>query len=277
MTVIAHEKGISLTLSNQVEAEFWQGDATRIRQVVINIVSNAIKFTKKGSVVIEVKQTNNGNEILFDIEDTGIGMSQEHLSRLYERFEQADQKTSREFGGTGLGMAITRSLVNLLGGRIEVVSQLHKGSTFSVYLPLEMADSPSGISATDTFTDLNLHNKKILIAEDNQLNRIIVKEMLSSKDATIEFAENGLLAINKYKEFQPDLVLMDIQMPEMDGIEACKRIKADNPGLSIVALTANIMAEDIEKYDKAGFDDVLGKPIKQELLLKKLATYLCAD
>jgi len=264
----AKEKNIYLRFISNIEHKYWEGDAVRLRQIFLNLISNAIKFTHDGGVTVEFKLTDD-NKICGVISDTGIGISQDVIDRLFERFEQAETSTTREYGGTGLGLPITKSLINLMKGEIKVTSKLGTGSQFFVYLPLKQADiKPVDINSKNLeFPDLI--NKTILIAEDNKINQLVASAMLEPTHANIVIANNGLEAIELYKELLPDIILMDIQMPKMDGFEACKKIKEIDDKQIIVALTANVFTEQKELYKKL-FDGYISKPIEKHELIKAL-------
>lgn len=264
-----------LLLDYEIEPSFSQyrnGDNTRIKQVLENIVSNAIKFTSEGEVRIHIS-AQESNVVSIVVKDTGIGLSDEQMSRLFKRFEQADSSTTRKYGGTGLGLAISKQLVTLMKGDISVQSQLHKGSEFTLVLPLE-AVSADMVRNEEVYNDLpELREFKILVAEDNQVNRLVLNAMLEPTHAGVSFAENGLIATKMAESQHYDLILMDIQMPEMDGVQACKIIKEHSPNLPIVALTANVMEQDVKMYLSSGFKAHLGKPIEIDqlmVLLKRL-------
>ncbi|TMO02096.1 CHASE domain-containing protein [Pseudoalteromonas sp. S558] len=270
LSVPANEKHIYLRFISNIDHKYWVGDAVRLRQIFLNLISNAIKFTHKGGVTVEFKLTND-NRVCSVISDTGIGISQDTIDRLFERFEQAETSTTREYGGTGLGLPITKSLVNLMKGEIEVTSELGVGSQFSVYLPLKQASIKPidlNIKGLD-FPDLT--NKTILIAEDNKINQLVVTAMLAPTHAKIVIANNGLEAISLYESLSPDIIFMDIQMPKMDGFEACKKIKKIDSKQIIIALTANVFAEQKELY-KQFFDGYVSKPIEKQELIRFLHT-----
>ncbi len=274
MGVQAQHKGLKLNLKNHTEHDFWRGDPVRIKQIITNLVSNAIKFTNKGYVDICLQLDDNDTGIKLIITDSGIGMSSEQLQRLFERFEQADKSTTRKFGGTGLGMSITKSLVELMGGDITVRSELGVGTQFEVKLPLQRAEPT--VEESSKIDDVGYHfpQKRILVAEDNEINRMIIEEMLASTGAEVDFAENGVIALEKFKLKTYDLVLLDIQMPEMDGIDTCRLIKEQAANIPVIALTANVMSEDKKLYIKVGFDNFLGKPMHKGALLKLISDYL---
>lgn len=261
----ALEKGVRVSVDYQsTMPTYWFGDAVRVRQIFMNLTSNAIKFTKQGSVDIHLKgeQRKGKYGLLFTIVDSGIGMNKRALGTLFDRFTQADISTTREFGGTGLGMSITHELVALMGGRIDVASEEDVGTTFVVFLPLlpstgapePSEDAPKKIAPS-------LSGRTILIAEDNEINQEVVKSMLADTNATLHVVSNGQAAVKAYEQYKPDIVLMDIHMPIMDGKKACQLIKQRYSRAHIIALTANVMEQDVQDYKKIGFDDHLGKPI----------------
>ncbi|ATG77989.1 CHASE domain-containing protein [Pseudoalteromonas sp. 1_2015MBL_MicDiv] len=265
LALFANEKGIYLRFISNIDHNYWIGDPVRLRQIFINLISNAIKFTHEGGVTVEFKLTDD-NKIYGIVSDTGIGISQNAIDRLFERFEQAETSTTREYGGTGLGLPITKSLISLMKGEIKVTSTLNSGSQFCVYLPLKKAN----IKAIDLNTKYlefpDLSNKTILIAEDNKINQLVATAMLEPTKANIVIANNGLEAIALYESLLPDIILMDIQMPKMDGFEACKKI---NSKQVIIALTANVFTEQKELY-KQLFDGYISKPIEKQELIKAL-------
>lgn len=278
-------KGVDLVIKTEEKAhDAWRGDPVRVKQVIENLMSNAFKFTQKGFVEVKVlaSQVKNGDEGLkFSVKDTGIGMSDEAIERLFARFEQADKSTTREYGGTGLGMSITHTLVKLMGGRIEVTSTEGLGTTFTVFLPLpkispdQIESAASAGASTNSKLDIPvLEGKYILLAEDNKVNQILVRAILDKTGCLYDVVDNGEAAIEKVLASSPDLVLMDIQMPTLDGIAACQQIKAKYPTLPIVALTANVMDADIKKYHEVGFDDHIGKPIDLKKLYEVLIKLL---
>ena len=274
MSLQTKDKNITLKIHNTITHDDWYGDALRIRQILINIISNAIKFTQQGGIVISCycNQANNAsiNQVTFEITDTGIGMSKMALDKLFERFEQADNSTTRRFGGTGLGMSIVHSLTTLMEGKINVQSEEGVGTKFQIMLPLKRAEASNHIHQEKLIAKINLQGVKALIAEDNKVNQIVVLAMLHSQGVETQIANNGKEVVQFAQQNDYDLILMDIQMPEMDGMTACRLIKQSHPQLPIIALTANVMTEDIQKYLQAGFDSVIGKPIEQQILLNTI-------
>lgn len=267
ITVMKEQKNITFSVINAVEHDIWMGDPKRIRQVLLNIASNAIKFTHSGSVSIKIAYNLQKQLLIFEISDTGIGMEQSMLDRLFKRFEQADSSTTRRFGGTGLGLSITHSIVTLMRGELHAISEVGKGTKFIVEIPLEKSTNKLEPTVEKEVTEISFVGKTILVAEDNDINLTIVDAMLNPTKATLMHASNGLEAVSLASTNIPDLILMDIQMPEMDGVEACKRIKERHPEIPIIALTANAMAEDIELYNDVGFDGYIAKPVELRLLL----------
>ena len=270
LSTMASQKNIVFKTTNHIKHAFWQGDSTRLKQVLLNIASNAIKFTATGSVTLDVDFSQEKDCLVFEIEDSGIGIEQEQLQRLFQRFEQADTSTTRKFGGTGLGLSITHSLVTLMGGNITVKSEVDVGTVFTLDIPLKQAATKVSKLEAPIVEELNLQGKTILVAEDNEINQLIVQSMLEPTQASLVFANNGQEAVNITKESSVDLILMDIQMPVLDGIQACRQIKLTHPDVPIIALTANAMSEDIESYQKEGFGGYIAKPLELSLMLSEL-------
>ncbi|BDX05480.1 hypothetical protein MACH26_10010 [Planctobacterium marinum] len=278
MLPVASDKHICLTLTHDQQLpKTWLGDPVRIRQILMNLVSNAVKFTEQGSVTIAVRtaQREAQSGLIFEVQDTGIGMSQQAVKALFERFSQADASITRKFGGTGLGMSITQNLISLMQGDIRVASSEGKGTRFVVFLPLTSAKDKTDVTTT-SFEEQqpDLQGKQILIAEDNAINQEIIRSMLESTNATLRFADNGRLAIDEVNTQQPDLILMDIQMPVLDGKQAFAIIHKIAPEIPIIALTANVMSQDIKEYEQLGFSGYLGKPFELRDLYKTLSAYL---
>ena len=275
---IANSKNISFNVStSQLSADGWVGDPVRVKQILENLISNAVKFTEQGSIELNISdlQSNQTPGLLIKVIDTGIGMSAEAVDNLFERFKQADSSTTRKYGGTGLGMSITHDLVEMMQGEISVSSELNRGTQFEIILPLRKSVEHQLEQQNDEdIPTLDLSGKTLLVVDDNEINRIVVLTMLQETKATLESATNGLEALNKFDEVAPDLILMDIQMPEMDGIEACIRIKRSNSDTPIIAMTANVMEEDIGAYNAAGFCAYLAKPLEMHALFKSLAKYI---
>lgn len=278
MLPLAIDKDISFEVNNSLTHDKWMGDSVRVGQVMLNLLSNAIKFTEQGKVTLSLslKQQASSHNILIEIVDTGIGMDKKTLDKLFLRFSQADDSVTRKYGGTGLGMSITQSLVHLMEGQISVDSAIDRGTTIQVMLPLEKAQSTVDDLLEAPESKLDLTGKYILIAEDNTINQAIIEAILEPFNATLNIVGNGEEAVQSAFSKRPDLILMDIQMPVKDGITACQEILAHMNDIPIIALTANVMVQDIETYLKVGFVAHLGKPFEISLLKEKLKHLLLA-
>ncbi|HEV2673484.1 MAG TPA: response regulator [Aliidongia sp.] len=249
------------------------GDPGRIRQVLLNLISNAVKFTETGGVAIAAMAAQDGRDIAIEVCDTGIGLDPATIDRLFQRFEQADGTIARRFGGTGLGLHISRQLVELMGGRIGAEPRPGGGSRFWFTLPLGMpietaATTDAAPAAPAVATP---RGGRILVVEDNLINRMVVDEILSQAGFAVEIASSGQAAIDRIAERLPDLVLMDVQMPGMDGLEATRRIRALSEAaraVPIVALTANAMEGDRQRCLAAGMVDHVAKPFDPRGLIR---------
>jgi CheY-like chemotaxis protein len=246
------------------------GDPTRLRQVLANLVNNAIKFTAKGSVSIEVYgelQSTDSVRLRFEVTDTGIGIPEESLSRMFQAFSQADASTTRKFGGTGLGLSISKHLVTVMGGDIGVKSTPGVGSTFWFTLPFKIGSQLLGQASAADDAIVGVRRKlRILVAEDNSVNQLIAIKMLEKMGHTAVAVANGNEAIEALRTTPYDLIFMDCQMPELDGYEATKLIRdstlLDCSDIPIIAMTANAMSGDREKCIASGMTDYLSKPMK---------------
>lgn len=279
LSLEATEKQIAL--KSRISEGFvdgWKGDVVRVRQILLNLCANAVKFTKSGQVSIALMNDSSysSGALRFTVKDTGIGMSEEAQARIFERFTQADSSTTRKFGGTGLGMSITVSLVQMMGSKIEVDSVPNQGTTITVTLPLEHANLEGKKTASQMDDVPYFSGKTILIAEDNDINTLVIESMLAPTQADLHFAKNGVEALEQFSKNTPDLVLMDIQMPEMDGLQAFAEIQKLNMNVPVVALTANVMSTDIEHYARVGFNAYLAKPVKLTVLYDLLRSVLTA-
>lgn len=260
----------------------FKGDPIRIRQILINIISNAIKFTQNGGISLSYHLETNDEKtwLNFICADTGIGMSDEMQLHLFERFVQEDDSFQRKYGGSGLGLTITKELVDLMGGFINIESVKRKGTTINIRLPL-VEDVASGEQSQGTENLAPVpgyfNDKKILAAEDNHFNRMLLKIIFDKHGLQYEFAKNGLEAVNMIQEKEFDIILMDIQMPEMDGLEATEEIRKQKGSiLPIVALTANAVKEELDSYLQKGITDYLVKPFEEDKLLQLLQKYVGA-
>jgi PAS domain S-box-containing protein len=279
--------GLVMRVTVEDTLSAWvRGDPHRLRQVLANLLSNAIKFTPKGSVDIRVRAVE-GDRVRFTVSDTGIGIDQAKLGLVFEAFEQADVSISRRFGGTGLGLAICRKLMGLMGGTIWAESEPDRGSRFHIELPLPAVTTPAGAvpgvglaAAPATPASLKLASTvRILIVEDHSVNRQLTETMVRETGATTETAQNGRQAVERLEKGEFALVLMDVQMPEMDGMTATRiwREHERKHGLRrvpIVALTAHTQAEDRELCLASGMDDYLSKPLRRNVLMGKLEEHL---
>ncbi|MEJ5384161.1 MAG: response regulator [Fimbriimonadales bacterium] len=273
----ASEKGLVLQAHIDPNAPEWvQGDPVRLRQIVANFLSNAIKFTHEGTVTLmALPSPTYPQGVWLGVQDTGIGVPPEKHETLFEAFTQADASTTRKYGGTGLGLAISKKLAELMGGRIGVESEVGVGSLFYVDLPLPAAQPPQ--AAPDEPTDAlpeAFPDRRVLLVEDNEVNRKVATRMLSKLQLEVDIAVNGLEAVQKATQTAYDLILMDCQMPEMDGYEATRTLRQQGVQTPIVALTANALEGDREKCLACGMDDYLSKPIQADKLRQTLAYWL---
>lgn len=250
------------------------GDCTKLRQILTNLLSNAFKFTEKGEISLKIDCLQNHNKKVrlgFTVSDTGIGIPEDKISNLFQSFHQLDGTTTRKYGGTGLGLSIVKSLIGLMQGTIKVDSVLGMGSSFFFEIPFDISEETAiakdCVAAAADTEDRCLH---ILIAEDSKVNQVLIKQLIQRKSWKSDLAENGLEVLDKLKQNHYDLILMDIQMPEMDGYEATLAIRqseaATEKHIPIIALTANATQEDRNKSLQCGMDDFLSKPIKSDKL-----------
>ncbi len=270
-------KGIELNV--HIEKQFkdgWMGDIVRVKQVLLNIASNAVKFTHEGSVDIRILtgQYDNKDAILIEVKDTGIGMSDEVCKRIFDRFTQADTSTTRKFGGTGLGMSITLNLVRLMGGELTIDSEVNSGTQVNVALPLASTNLTTVTEQNGALTVPNLLGREILVAEDNEINQAVIEAFLAETQANVTLVDNGAKAVEAVKNTSFDIIFMDIHMPVMDGREAQHRIASLDEHIPVVALTANVMPADVEDYLKRGFVYHIGKPIDAKKLYDVLENQL---
>lgn len=280
----AREKGLELAFYLEEKTNIiLVGDPVRLNQILINLISNALKFTPTGSIRIDCsveKQTNQRCIAHFRITDTGIGIPEDKLVTIFESFSQADESVTRKYGGTGLGLTIVKQLTELQNGSISVKSEEGKGSVFSVSIPYTIGISSdvakAGLAQKKKTIQNSLKGLTVLLVEDNDINRLYASSILRTWGCIVEMAENGYVAVVKLKHAQFDIVLMDIQMPIMDGFEATKAIRAGDGGknkIPIIALTANATKKDVEKCFKAGMNDCVSKPFTPEDLFQVLIAY----
>ncbi len=269
----ARAKGVPIHVDIAADIDPWRvGDEGRLRQILLNLMGNAVKFTSEGRITLSVTLAA-PNWLIFEVTDTGVGIPPEALGRLFQQFEQGEATTHRRYGGSGLGLAISRRLVTALEGRISVESVYGKGSRFSVKLPLAVSQEPRPAPLETPTSTAPVRPLRILIADDNLTNQRVLRGQLEKLGHSCETVFDGIDAVRAVQERPFDLVLMDIQMPEMDGVTATQRIRELEGALAqipIFAVTANAFPGDREKYLQAGMNAVLAKPIQ----LKKLASLL---
>ncbi|MDW8106050.1 MAG: ATP-binding protein [Armatimonadota bacterium] len=279
----AQAKG--LTLRHELPHEtplHVRGDPTRLRQILLNLLSNAVKFTHQGEVVVRVQAVDDTESHLtlrFEVQDTGIGIPLDRQAVIFEPFRQADGSTTRKYGGTGLGLAIVRRLVELMGGQVGVQSTEGVGSTFWFVVPFSKAQL-SASTVADKLEDAlpSVQGLRVLVAEDNPVNQKVIRKLLERWNIVVQIAPNGREAVEQFQSATYDVVLMDCQMPEMDGYEATRRIRAYEqhrglPRTPIIALTANALEGDRERCLQSGMDDYLTKPVEPHLLVHKLVEW----
>jgi signal transduction histidine kinase/ActR/RegA family two-component response regulator len=280
----ARLKGILLREELPTDELYALADPTRLRQILLNLLSNAVKFTEHGEVVARLIQreasADNEHALRFEVQDTGIGIPPDKQQQIFEPFRQADGSTTRKYGGTGLGLAISKKLVELMGGRMGVVSQVGEGSTFWFEVGLPACDAPAHVRLEQQLRAAEqtpLTGLRVLVAEDNFVNQKVIRRTLEKWGIEAQIANHGREALEWLSREPFHLVLMDCQMPEMDGYEATRRIRAyEQPRglhMPIIALTANALEGDREKCLECGMDDYLTKPVNPDLLWEKLVRW----
>ncbi len=259
-----------------------KGDPLKISQILINLVGNSIKFTENGDIWISVTRVNQVGQLVFlhfEIKDNGEGISKEKQSSIFENFTQGSLQINRKFGGTGLGLSIVKNLLNLMNSEIYLDSELGKGSTFSFDLKFEAFEQADGVAASQLaksapLTNDIMHNKKILIVEDNKINQMITRKILEKHNVVCDVADNGTIAVEKASNNYFDLILMDIHMPGISGIEATVLIREFDDKIPIVALTAVTLDENLDEFYLNGFTDIIPKPYKTEEFFTKINFHL---
>ncbi len=281
----AHAKGVVLTLDVVPTDGCWsvEGYCKTLRQALLNLVSNAIKFTDHGSVTVALRDQAAtdvaGRRLELSVRDTGIGISPEAQTRIFDQFSQADSSTTTRYGGTGLGLAIVQQLSHAMNGDVSVTSTLGAGSTFVIDVPV--VSRPMADSGQDAATEITRLSGRVLIADDNRVNLLVAEKMLMRLGCTVKKAANGIEAVSMFRTWQPDLILMDIRMPEMDGLAATRLIRSDpfqetGRSVPIVGLSANALTEHRDAGLAAGMDGYLTKPLKRSALVQELRKYLDA-
>jgi PAS domain S-box-containing protein len=254
------------------------GDPVRLHQIILNLISNAVKFTSKGEITISVSLLNEDEDkatIEFSVTDTGIGIPEDRIPHIFENFQQASSETARLYGGTGLGLAISKQLVESQGGSITVKSRPEEGSVFSFILSFQKTNVEVELEKVVNILTTKVHNVKVLVVEDMALNQLLMKTLLDDFGFEHDIAENGKIAIEKLQNKSYDIILMDLHMPEMNGFEATEHIRSKmNSQIPIIALTADVTAADLNKCKAVGMNDYISKPLDERLLYNKIINLL---
>jgi PAS domain S-box-containing protein len=274
-----HEKNITLVMEyDQNIPEVLVGDPVRLHQIILNLVGNAVKFTNKGKITVDVSLLSEDEKkttIQFSVTDTGIGIAEEKIEKIFENFQQATSGTSRIYGGTGLGLAIVKQLVESQGGTVTVESRIDQGSTFSFTLDFLKTSEDAELDLAVIELDSELENINILVVEDIVLNQLLMRTLLEDFGFELDIAENGKIAIEKLRAKTYDLILMDLQMPEMNGFDATDYIRNTmNLQIPIIALTADVTTVDLAKCKAVGMDDYIAKPVDERLLYSKIVAFV---
>ena len=277
VTNAAGDKGIALLAQwDDALPRGFVGDALRLEQIVLNLLSNAIKFSSNGVVRLSARVEQ--DQLILGVHDNGIGMTPEQVARLFTPFEQAELSTTRKYGGTGLGLAISQRLAQLMGGRITVSSQSGVGSSFELQLPFVPAPLEAQVAASlPPHHGPRLRGLRILAAEDNEVNQLVLEDLLLHEGAQLYMVGNGREALQAVAGQDFDVVLMDVQMPEMDGIEAARHLHALRPELPVIGLTAQTLSEDVRQCREAGMREVLAKPLDADLLVVALRRFSASN
>jgi signal transduction histidine kinase/ActR/RegA family two-component response regulator len=250
------------------------GDSVRLNQIFLNLLSNAVKFTHKGKISVNLKLLKDDEDkviIEFTVSDTGIGIAANKIDTIFNVFEQAEIGTANSYGGTGLGLAIVKQLIEFQGGNISLKSKPNKGSTFTFILPFGKTNMKAEEEIEELVLDSEIKNLNVLVAEDIELNQLLIKIILTDFGFKFDIVKNGKLAIEKLKDNQFDIVLMDLQMPEMNGFEATEHIRQEMKSkIPIIALTADVTTADVSKCQSFGMDDYISKPINESMLYSKI-------
>jgi two-component system, sensor histidine kinase len=274
----AEQKGLGLFLKLDPKVDSHLiGDGIRLSQVLLNLVSNAIKFTISGKIELEIRlvsKMNNALVLEFIVEDTGKGIPDKMQKIIFESFTQEDSSLGRKYGGTGLGLSISQKLVSLMGGELKLTSQENVGTKVSFILGFPINQEPTSLPEISTVSDNVLIGKKILLVEDNTMNQFFAQKLLEGWGIKVDIANNGKEGVEMFGRKHYDCILMDIQMPEMDGFQATKIIRQENKYIPIIALTALSVEEEADNFKSAGMNDYITKPFEAEYLKKKLIEYM---
>ena len=276
-TTLQKDIFISKNIDEDLKGKVIKGDPVRLNQVLTNLLSNAIKFTDRGEVNLTcevIRSNENYASIQFKVRDTGIGISKDKLRSVFDVFRQAYSSTTRKYGGTGLGLSICKQLVELHGGNIWVESDLGQGASFYVEITYALGDK-SDLPKDEVGETIELDGIKVLLVEDQEINQVYATSILEEKGASVDIAKNGLESIEKLTVNEYDVVLMDMQMPVMGGVEAIQVIRNDMfQDVPIIAVTANALKGDSEKYIKAGMNEYIAKPFESSELVAKISKVL---
>ncbi len=269
------EKNLKLVKNYDTKIpEVLVGDPVRLHQIILNLVSNAVKFTTKGKITVSAHLLTEEDDkvtIGFAVTDTGIGIAEEKIATIFENFQQATSGTSRLYGGTGLGLAIVKQLVETQGGTIDVKSQIDEGSTFSFQLSFQKTKAEAESETIITKLDSEIKNIRVLVVEDIALNQLLMKTLLDDFGFERDIADNGKIAIEMLEKKSYDIILMDLQMPEMNGFEATEYIRNTmNSKIPIIALTADVTTIDLAKCKAVGMNDYIAKPVDEKVLYSKI-------
>lgn len=281
MKIKVREKRLGFDFVFRDEADFWViGDPFRVKQILINLLNNALKFTENGSVGFEIRksgQTKKRAEICFIIRDTGIGIPEDKLQRIFRQFQQADSTITKKYGGTGMGLTISKNLTEMMGGHIHVRSKPGKGSVFTLTLPFNRPGKDQLPEKEEFVIDYDLlRGRPVLIVDDDSVNRLLGKVILEGFNADVDIANGGKEAMKKLEKNHYDVVLLDIQMPGLDGFEVAEYLRGElgNRKTRIIAVTAAALQKDIRKFHQAGMDDFLFKPFRETSLFKRICRVL---
>lgn len=270
---LAAERSLELRVEHPPDDGGWVlGDPTRLRQIVGNLVSNAMKFTEEGC--IDVRWHRRDGQVVIEVEDTGVGMNPDAVANIFDAFRQADSSTTRQYGGTGLGLAICKRISESMGGTLSLQSHEGFGTVFTLELPLEGAAAPAPVEVVEELDVSVLTGKRVLVAEDNPVNRMLVERLLQRIGVRVVVAVDGFECVAKWREGGADLILMDCNMPRCDGYEATSMIRADGGRLPIIAVTANTMPVEIQRCYDSGMDAYLGKPVRADELERAMVRCL---